>query len=115
MWFEEGTNEHQDVMERLLPLKLMQLKKADLSKQFVIKPDSGNYISREIVFKFYENTNCKILYLTGNYSVASIADLLSELPPVKCNVRNVKEKWCIKIHLNRYENFCGRRYSRTNI
>lgn len=82
MWFKEEINEYQEVMERLLPLKLMQLKKADLSKQFVIRPDTGNYTSREIVFKFYESANCKILYLTGNYSVASIADLLSELPPV---------------------------------
>jgi hypothetical protein len=82
MWFKEEINEHQDVMERLLPLKLMQLEKADLRKQFVIRPGSSNYTSREIVFKFYENTNCKILYLTGNYSVASIVDLLSELPPV---------------------------------
>jgi hypothetical protein len=80
--FEEKINEHQEVMERLLPLKLMQLKSEDLNKQFVIKPGNDEYTSRELVFKFYENTNCKIIYLTGDHSVASIVDLVLELPPV---------------------------------
>ena len=79
MCFEEKTNDCQEIMERLLPLELMQLTKPDLAKQFVVR--SGQ-TSREIVFKFYENANCKILYLTGNHSVASIVDLVLELPPV---------------------------------
>jgi hypothetical protein len=85
MWqvsFEEKVNEHQEIMEKLLPLKLMQLTGSDLSKQFIVRSGSGNYTSREVIFKFYENANCKIIHLTGNYSVASIGDLLSELPPV---------------------------------
>jgi hypothetical protein len=79
MCFEEKINDCQEIMEKLLPLELMQLTKPDLAKQFVVR--SGQ-TSRETVFKFYENANCKILYLTGNHSVASIADLLLELPPV---------------------------------
>lgn len=80
--FEEKINEHREVMKGLLPLKLMQLTKSDLSKQFIIKSGSGNYTSRELIFKFYENADCKIIYLTGNYPVTSIMDLLLELPPV---------------------------------
>ena len=80
--FEEKINEHHEVMEELLPLKLMQLAKSDLSKQFIIKPGPGNYTSRELIFKFYESADCKIIYLTGDHSIISIADLLSELPPM---------------------------------
>ena len=80
--FKEEPNKHQNIMEKLLPLELMQLKSTDLGKQFTIKPGNDEYTSRELIFKFYENANCKILRLTGDYPVASIIDLLTELPPV---------------------------------
>lgn len=94
--FKEEINNSQEIMGKLLPLKLMQLTSTDLGKQFVISPGSDSYTSRELVFKFYESTDCKIIYLTGNYSVSSIIDLLSEIPPVfifHCNLSLNREKF----------------------
>ena len=40
--FEEKINEHHEVMERLLPLKLMQLKNADLNNISNVEFHSGD-------------------------------------------------------------------------
>lgn len=84
--FTEDTNGAKKIMMRSLPLDIMKLTSVDLNKQFTIYPlcvgTCAEYNTRELIFKFYETDDCKILHLTGKNSVCAISELLSELPPV---------------------------------
>lgn len=81
--FKEEVNRSERLIRKRLPLDIMKLSNVNLSRQFVISPGGNKeYTSRELVFKFYESNNCKIIYLAGDYPITHVMDLLLELPPI---------------------------------
>jgi len=102
--FEEKSNKFQKILKKTLPLDLMHLTEGELDSEFVIS-SGGNkhYTSRELVFKLYDNGNCRILRLNDDSSVTNIIDLLTELPPVyvfHSNLSLTKEKFTNLSKLN---------------
>ena len=81
--FEEKLNGFQKALKEILPLNLMHLTEGELDSQFVINPGGNRYYtSRELIFKLYDNGNCRVLRLNGGSSVINMIDLLTELPPI---------------------------------